>query len=345
VVSPGSVVASAASTAPVRWGILSTAWITSQVVPELVHSPLSTVVAVGSRTTEAASRFAEAYGLPRHYGSYERLLDDPDVEAVYIALPNSMHCEWTLAALSAGKNVLCEKPLTLDVEDAIRIFETADRLGLVIAEGFMYRHHPIMTELDGLLTAGAVGDVRYITSAFHVRAPDPETNIRYVRALGGGALADVGSYCVNFSDFIAKRDPKKVWGAALLTSGGVDAAFVGMLDYVEGVVAQFHCGIAESVYCAARVVGSDGFIEVTNPWLPDIEAPIWVGAPPRPTIRYGAGSAVTTVTVERVNPYLLEIENFCRVVRHQDHPTIAGDATVRSIRTLEYLRREQGLND
>jgi predicted dehydrogenase len=284
------------------------------------------VVGVGSRTAEAASRFAEAYGLPRSYGSYEKLLRDADVEAVYIAVPNSMHCEWTLAAVDANKHVLCEKPLTLSLAEATRIFEFADRQGVVVAEGFMYRHHPLMTEVRRLLASDAIGDIRCVTSAFHVNAPDPERNIRYVRALGGGALADVGSYCVNFSDFVAGRDAQSVFGSALIAATGVDTSFAGVLDYGKGIVVQFHCGIAESIYCAARIVGTEGFIEIANPWLPDIEAPVWVGSPPRPEIRYGAGSAVSSVTVERVNPYFAEIEDFCRVVRGEADPAITRDA-------------------
>src|SRR5438034_979398 len=197
---------------PVKWGIVSTAHINRLVIPPAHESPKVELVAVASRDQARAEAYAREWGIERAYGSYDALLEDPELEAVYISLPNTLHVEWSVRALEAGKHVLCEKPLSRRPDEVEAAFDAADRSGRLLSEAFMYRHNPQTKRLRQLVDEGAIGELRLVRAAFSFGLYD-ETNIRLRPELDGGALMDVGSYCLNGSRMLA-GEPQRVYGQA-----------------------------------------------------------------------------------------------------------------------------------
>jgi xylose dehydrogenase (NAD/NADP) len=310
----------------VRWGILSTADINGKVLAGLDGSPAVRVVAVGSRDAGRAQEFASEYGIPRALGSYEDLLADDEVEAVYIPLPNGLHVEWTLAALAAGKHVLCEKPLSLRAEEVERCFDAAEEAGLVLSEGFMWRHTPQAERLRSLVHEGAIGELRVVRAAFSFpleRFPD----VRWDADLDGGALADVGCYCVSGSRFLAGAEPERVTGESVAADTGVDARFAGLLRFPGDLLATFDCGFDLPPRDELDAIGSEGSLFVDDPWHsrePGIE------------LRRNDGS-VEHIEVEFGNPYRLELENVSAAIRGEGELRLGREDAVGQARTLEAL--------
>ena len=201
---------------PVTWGILSTADINKKLLPGAQESDQVEVLAVGSRDLERAREFGAEWGIPRAYGSYEEFLADPDIEAVYIPLPNTMHCEWSIRALEAEKHVLCEKPLSRHPADVEAAFDVAERTGRLLSEAFMYRHNPQTKKLKELVDSGAIGELRLIRSTFSYSLFDA-SNIRLRTEVEGGSLMDVGCYCVSGARLLG-GEPESVMGAAHIGS-------------------------------------------------------------------------------------------------------------------------------
>ena len=198
--------------APVTWGIVSTADINRKVIPGAQASAKVDLVGVASRDQARADAYASEWGIPRAYGTYEALLADPEIEAVYISLPNTLHCEWSVKALEAGKHVLCEKPLSRRPEEVAAAFAAADRAGLLLSEAFMWRHNPQTARLAELVESGAIGELRLVRSTFGYSLYDHD-NIRLRTELEGGALMDVGCYNVSGSRLLG-GEPERVWGEA-----------------------------------------------------------------------------------------------------------------------------------
>jgi len=313
---------------PVRWGILSTANINEKVLAGVSGSSAVSVVAVGSRSEDSAREFAERHGIPRAHGSYEALLADDEVEAVYIPLPNGLHVEWTLAALAAGKHVLCEKPLSPRAEEVERCFDAAEEAGLVLSEGFMWRHHPQADRLVELVRDGAVGALRLIRAAFSFplnRFPD----VRWDAELEGGALMDVGCYCVSGSRVLAGGEPERVNGEAVMAPSGVDARFAGTMRFPGDVLAVFDCGFDIAPRDELEAIGSEGSLFLDDPWH---------SLEPRIEVR-GADGSVETVEVERANPYRLELEDVSAAVRGGREPRLGRADALGQARALEALLR------
>ena len=220
-----------------RWGILSTANIaTEKVIPGIRRAARNEIVAIASRDGETARRVADRLSIPRAHGSYEALLADPDVDAVYIPLPNHLHAEWTIAAARAGKHVLCEKPLALTAADAERMIEAAEAAGVHLMEAFMYRHHPSWVAVRELVASGRIGTLTAVQSWFGFHNDDA-ANIRNIRDFGGGALYDVGCYCVNLSRMLFGGEPVRVEGAVVrdgAAGDGVDILTTGLLEFEDG---------------------------------------------------------------------------------------------------------------
>ena len=212
----------------VRFGILSTARINELVLAGARESELVEVAAVASRDQARADEYAREHSIPRAHGSYEELLADPELDAVYISLPNSLHVEWSIKALEAGKHVLCEKPLSRRLDDVERAFDTAVRTGLLFTEAFMYRHNPQTARLTELVDSGAIGELCVVRAAFTFPLSDP-ANVRLASDLDGGALMDVGCYCVSGSRLLA-GEPERVFGVATIESG-VDVQLVGTMSF------------------------------------------------------------------------------------------------------------------
>jgi xylose dehydrogenase (NAD/NADP) len=310
-----------------RLGLLSTAHINEKLVAGARLVDEVEVVAVASRSVERAAAQASALGVERALGSYEELLADPDVDAVYISLPNSMHVDWSIRALEAGKHVLCEKPMARSVEPVERAFDAADAARRVLAEAFMWRHHPQALRLVELLPR--VGELRTVRAQFSF-ALDAETlraadNIRLSGELEGGALMDVGCYCVSAARLVA-GEPVAVTGQQVL-GGGVDVRFVGTLSFPGDVLAHFDCGVDTADRAELEVVGSEGRLLLHDPFH-SLEPVIEV---------LGVDGSVERVEVERENPYACELRDFAAAVAGEREPRLGRADAVAQARTIAAL--------
>jgi len=283
-----------------RWGILGTARINRRVIPAIRMAPRSKMAAVASRTRARAEAYAREWEIPRAIDGYQALLDDPAIDVVYIPLPNSEHVPWTLAAIAAGKHVLCEKPMALDPGDIDRIRAAADAARVVVEEGFMYRHEPLTAKVLELVQGGALGTVRAIVSGFTFNlnhAPDP----RLDPGLGGGSLWDVGCYPVTYARLLTGRDPKMVFGSAHWHPSGVDEEFMGMLRFPGGTTATVYSGFRAAFRTWLEILGSDGALTVPNPFKPGV----------REVLELESGGRIETIPVAG-SPQLFvrQIEDF-----------------------------------
>jgi D-xylose 1-dehydrogenase (NADP+, D-xylono-1,5-lactone-forming) len=310
----------------VAWGLLSTARINGQMLAAARTSALADVVAVASRAPERAAAYAEHHGIARAHGSYQALLEDPGVEAVYVSLPNALHAEWTIRALEAGKHVLCEKPLAGSAAEVEAMFDAAERADRRLAEAFMFRHHPQTRRLAEVVHGGAIGRLQLVraTLSFAIaNSADP----RLRKALGGGALMDVGCYCVSAARLLA-GEPEQVVAEQVLGGDGVDLRFAGTMRFAGGVLAQLDCAMDQPRRDELEVVGREGTVRLADPWH----------------CRAGAFTLQRDYVVERVtfarrNPYRLELEAVCRSIRSGDAPGAGRHESVAQARALAALRR------
>ena len=308
-------------------GLLSTANINRLIIAGARASAAVHVVAVASRDAGRAEAYAREHGIERAHRSYEALLADPDVEAVYVSLPNSLHVEWSLRALGAGKHVLCEKPFSRRPDDVVRAFGAAEAAGRVLAEAFMYRHHPQTAHVAELVREGAIGELRVIRAAFSFPLAKPD-DVRMKPELGGGALMDVGCYCVSGARLLA-GEPERVWGEQLLAATGVDITFAGTLRFASGILASFHCSMELPARQELEVFGTEGSLLVEAPWRVDFGGDV--------LLRRRAG--VERVDVPEADAYRLELEDFAAAVRGERKPRLGGDDALGQARALDALYR------
>ena len=308
----------------VKWGIISTANINRNVIPGAHASPKIDLVAVASRDQARADEYAKTWRIQRAYGSYDALLADPDIEAVYISLPNSMHCEWAIKALEAGKHVLCEKPLSRHASDVEAAFDAADRSGRLLSEAFMYRHNPQTRRAKQLVDEGAIGELRLIRAAFSFSLYD-EDNIRLSTALEGGALMDIGCYAVSGSRLFG-GEPEKVYGEAWFGPTGTDWVFTGMLRFRGNVLALFDCGTAMTARDELEAVGSEGSLFLDDPW--HCKAPL---------IELRRQGRVEPIELDPIDSYRLELENLSDAIRGDADLLLGRDDAVAQARVLEAL--------
>ena len=296
--------------APLRIGILSTANIARQFVQGVSPSTTVAVSAVASRDAAKAERFAAQLSIPRHLASYEALLADPKIDAIYNPLPNSLHAEWSIRALEAGKHVLCEKPLAATAAEARAMFDTARRLGLHVVEGYPYRAQPQTLKLQQLLNEGALGKVQLIHATFGFTLRDAP-NIRLDSALAGGALMDVGSYTVSLALMIARERPKRVNAVAQWTESGVDRTLVATLEFPGGLLVQMACSFATALHRQALIVGTEGVVQTTFFNHPS------PASPPVLQFKRGKGPEAIweTLSVPATNGFLAEAESFEKLIR------------------------------
>jgi D-xylose 1-dehydrogenase (NADP+, D-xylono-1,5-lactone-forming) len=298
-----------------RLGLLSTADINLKLLGGVRAAEGVEAVAVASRDAERAGAFAAEHGIARAHGSYEALLADPDVDAVYVPLPNSMHVPWSIRALQAGKHVLCEKPLTRRPEEAQAAFDAADRAGRVLAEGFMWRHHEQARRLRELVRDRAVGNVRLIRAAFAFFGLDRAGDVRLQKALDGGGLMDVGCYCVSAMRLLA-GEPERVSARQVIGGDGVDVRFAATLAFPGGVLGSFDCGLDMVDRAELEVVGDAGSLFLPDPWH---------SREPRIEVRRPDGTEV--IEIPRRNPYACELEDFAAAARgERPHPFGREDA-------------------
>ena len=306
-------------TTPIRWGLLGTGNITRKLLAGAALAPDVEVVAVGSRTAERAREFAAANGIARAHGSYEELLADPEVDAVYLSLPNALHHEWTMAALAAGKHVLCEKPYSRHPDEVTAAFDAADAAGLVLEEAFMWRHTPQVRKLLELLPA--IGPIRVVRATFGFSI-DADYDVRIDPSLDGGSLMDVGCYCVSASRLIL-GEPVRVSGEQVVSKAGVDVRFAGVLRFADDRLATFNCGF-DAATESLEIIGRDGVLTLPDPWHSTTG------------VFYRNGQKIE---VEPTNPYQLELQDVNAAIRGEREPLLGrADALGQSL-TIEALYR------
>jgi len=308
----------------VKWGIVSTADINRKVIPGAHASDKVDLVAVASRDQSRADAYARQWEIPRAYGSYEALLADPDVEAVYISLPNTLHAEWSIKALEAGKHVLCEKPFTRHPEEVTAAFDVAERTGRLLSEAFMYRHNPQTKRLVELVAQGAIGELRLVRSAFSYSLYDAD-NIRLRTDVEGGALMDVGCYCVSGSRLLG-GEPVALDGQAWYGPSGTDWTFAGLLRFPGDVLATFDCGTAMPNRDELEAIGSEGSIFLDDPWHCV-----------HPVIEVRRNGDVERIELEPVDSYRLELENVSDAIRGEADLLLGRDDAMGQARTLQAL--------
>jgi predicted dehydrogenase len=308
----------------VKWGILSTADINRRVLPGATSSPQVELVAVGSRDQGKADAFAKQWEIPRAYGSYEALLEDPEIEAVYIPLPNTLHVEWSIKALEAGKHVLCEKPFDRSPENVARAFDASERTGTLLTEAFMYRHSPQTKKLEELVAGGAIGELRLIRSCFSYSLYDTD-NIRLRTEVEGGALMDVGCYCVSGSRLLA-GEPDRVQAQAWYGPTGTDWVFTGVLHFPNDVLATFDCGTALPNRDELEAIGSEGSLFVDDPWHCR-----------KPGIELRRDDSVERIEVDFEDPYKLEFENLGNAIRGKAELLLGRDDAIAQATTIQAL--------
>ena len=312
-----------------RWGVLSTANIGRWAVnPAIQASSNGELVAVASRDADRASEFAAQWEIPRPFGSYEALLADEDIDAVYIPLPNSLHREWTIRAAEAGKHVLCEKPLALTEAECREMIDAASANGVRLMEAFMYRFHPRTEKVLQLARDGAIGDIRMISSVFtfHLNRPD---NIRLDPELGGGSLMDVGCYCVNVSRTIAGCEPVEVQAVAVQASSGVDEMMAGTLRFPGDLLASFQCGLNTKRRESFEIGSADACLRVADAFLPGVDDVVIE------ELRDGEDPRLHRVA--GVDEYRLMVEHFAGCVIEGTEPRYTAAEAALNMRTIEAL--------
>jgi D-xylose 1-dehydrogenase (NADP+, D-xylono-1,5-lactone-forming) len=307
-------------TTRIRWGLMGTGRITHKLLIGARQAEQLDVVAVGSRTIDRAREFAHANDIGRVHGSYEELLADPEVDAVYISLPNSLHHEWTMHSLAAGKHVLCEKPYTRRPAEVDEAFDAAEAAGLVLQEAFMWRHTAQVRRLLELLER--IGPVRTIRSTFSY-VISAETDVRVSAVLDGGSLMDVGCYCVSGARLVA-GEPERVTAEQVLDRDGVERRMSGLIRFPGDVLATFTCAFDSATHETLEVIGRDGRILLPDPWhsttgvlyLDDEE-----------------------IRVEPINPYRLELEDMGAAIRGERQPLLGRADALGQARAIEALYR------
>lgn len=315
----------------INWGILSTAKIgVLKVIPALQSGKHCTVTAIASRDARKARAVAEQLGIPKTYGSYDALLEDADVQAVYIPLPNHLHVPWSIKALYAGKHVLCEKPIGLTAEEAQELLDAAKkRPRLKIMEAFMYRHHPQWQLARELVTAGKIGELRTVHSFFSYSNLDPK-NIRNIAEVGGGGLMDIGCYCISLARFLFDAEPRRVLGHVEYDPAfGTDRLASGILEFDRGT-STFTCSTQLAPYQRVNVFGTEGRIEIEVPF----------NAPPgRPCkLWHQSRQESKEILVDPCDQYAIQGDVFARAVLEDGPvPTPLEDALA-NMRVIEAVK-------
>ena len=313
---------------PLRWGILGTARINRMLIPPLRVSPGNRLIAVASRELARGEAYAREWEIGRVHGSYEALLADPEVDAVYIPLPNHLHAEWTIKAARAGKHVLCEKPIALAVDEVDAMVAACREAGLVLAEAFMYLHHPQTLRVKELLDSGTIGTLRFLRGSFSFTLTRPN-DVRLRPEWGGGCLWDVGCYPLSFARFLVGREPLEAYASQVLGASGIDETFAGQLVFPGDVLFQFDAGFRSPARAEMEVAGSEGSIRVRHPWRPEQDYPLLVTR----------DSRTEEIAVPGEDRFLLEIEDLAEAVRSGRPPRVSLAFSRANVAALVALQR------
>ena len=309
-----------------NWGLLSTARINRALIPPLKTSRRNTLLAVASRTKEAAAVYAREHKIPRPYGSYEDLLTDPEIDVIYNPLPNHLHAEWTIKALEAGKHVLCEKPLALSVEEVDAIREAARKHGRLVAEAFMYRHHPQTLKVQELVKSGSLGTPKLIRGSFSFLL-SREGDVRLKPEWGGGSIRDVGCYPISYARSLLRQDPLEVFGWQVTGPTGIDETFAGQLKFANDVLMQFDSSFAIPFHSFMEVIGSEATINIPRPFKPETDEKIYLTR----------GDKIETIKVKGQELYIGEVEDMADAILLGREPRISLDDSRGNVMTIAAL--------
>ena len=318
----------------VKWGVLGTADIArGQTIPGMLEAENCELYAVAGRSMEKARRFRQEFGFQKAYEGYDALLADPEVEAVYVPLPNSLHAEWSIRAMEAGKHVLCEKPMAATGEEARRMFRAAEDNRVFLMEAYAYLHNPVIDAVKAELDAGAIGEIRYIDSAF-IAGKRPDTDIRMFREMDGGAMYDLGCYPLSLILWMTGKDPVQVKAAARFSGRGVDLETRALLLFDGGITAAADCGMIPDIGRLDRlhILGTKG----------EIHSPFRFNQPGEIQYTVVRGGKVETKTVTAKNNYRLEVEQLGRCITDGESPRISAEFTIRCARTTDRILKEIG---
>ena len=261
------------SDSPLRWGLLSTANINKALITPLRASKRNILTSAASRSQTSAEAYAKKWGIERAFGSYEAMLADPNVDVIYNSLPNYLHAEWTIKAMQAGKHVLCEKPMGLTTAEVDDIGAAAKKYGKVVAEAFMYRHHPQTLKARELVQSGAIGKLQAVRGSFTFKM-STDVNIRLVPEYGGGSIWDVGCYPISFARYIIGSDPLEVFGQQVTGSTGIDDSFFGQMRFAGEIYAHFDSGFRTPYRTHIEIIGSEGGLTIPSPFKPGLHEKI-----------------------------------------------------------------------
>lgn len=306
-----------------RWGLLSTARINSALIPPLRASGRSQLLAVASRKPEQAQAYASEWDIPRALGSYEALLDDPEIDVIYNPLPNHLHAEWSIKAMRAGKHVLCEKPIALTLDEMDQMMTTAKETRKVLAEAFMYRHHPQTLKVKELVESGALGVLKLIRGAFTFTLSS-ERDVRLVPEMGGGSIWDVGCYPINYTRFITGAEPLEVFGMQVRGPTGIDEAFTGTMRFPGGVLAQFDCGFTSPLRWWMEIVGSEATLNIPSPFKPGYHEKLYLQR----------GDQTETIVVAGRELYIGEVEDMADAILVGKAPRLSLKDSLGNVRTI-----------
>jgi xylose dehydrogenase (NAD/NADP) len=251
-----------------RWGLVSTANINRRLIPAIRMSKRGELVAVSSRSQASADAYAQEWNIPQAFGSYEAMLDSDEVDAVYIGLPNHLHAEWSIYALAHGKHVLCEKPFALSLDEVDAMIAASEDSGNILAEAFMYRHHPQTKLVKEMVDNGRLGEITVINGLFSFAMDNHETNVRMMKPeLGGGSMWDVGVYPMSYMQNLMDGPPERVFADQWVGEYDVDEVFAGQMHYANGVIGQFSCGFRSPFQTYIEIVGTEGRLLVERPFI------------------------------------------------------------------------------
>lgn len=309
-----------------RWGLLSTAHINEKIIAPLSHSKRNELVAVASRKLDSAIAYAEKWEIGKAYGSYEELLADPNIDVIYNSLPNSLHAEWTIKALRAGKNVLCEKPLATKVEEIDDIMSAVRETGKIATEAFMYRHHAQTLRVKELIKSNTIGKISLMRGIFCFRLTN-SMDIRYRQNLGGGSIWDIGCYPINYIRYLCGMEPYKVFAFKVDSGSGVDQSMTGEMSFFGSIVGQFQCSFTAPSYTLFEIFGEKGYIRIPNPFKVGTQEKFYLWQ----------DGEEKEITVNGNDPYAEEIEDIASAILDKKQQLIPLMDSRNNVRIIQKL--------
>ena len=311
-----------------RWGVVGAAKIADAILNGARGSRYNEVVGVAARDSNRAAQWASERGVPRVFESYSSLVASDEIDAVYIPLTNNLHMEWTVRAAERGKHVLCEKPFAMNASEVDRMIAAADRHHVKLMEAFMYRFHPQMPKAKRLVAEGLIGRVKFIRAAFDYQSKRPPTDLRWHKELGGGALLDVGSYCVNGALFFAESPPRAVTGSGTFTKDDVDESFAGLIEFQDDVRATFTCSFRAGYNTRLEIQGTTGMLTLLSPWR-TTENPM--------TIVYSHDEREEVLSAPAVNHYREMLDHFADCVANDTPVAVSPQSSRTGMAVIDAL--------